>query len=98
MQNMGNPPRNFRNSATISSQPTVYHRPPEPQPQFRGPIITVFVGNISERVPEALLKRILATCGVVINWKRVSTFGFCEFEWVILPLGHWGWCKALWKA
>lgn len=74
------PPRSYRNSATISSQPTVYHRPPEPQPQFRGPVITVFVGNISERVPESLLKRILSACGVVINWKRVSTFGFCEFE------------------
>lgn len=72
--------RNYRSSATISSQPTVYQRIPDPVPQFRGPIITVFVGNISERVPEALIKRILAACGVVVNWKRVSTFGFCEYD------------------
>lgn len=42
-----NPPpivRPYRNTATISSQPTVYQRPPEPAPQFQGPVITVFVG------------------------------------------------------
>ncbi|TMW46950.1 hypothetical protein DOY81_007971 [Sarcophaga bullata] len=80
---MVNPPphtRYNRNSATISSQPTVYQRPPDPVPQFKGPIITVFVGNISERVPEILITRILATCGPVVNWKRVSTFGFCEYD------------------
>lgn len=45
---MGNPPphsRGYRNSATISSQPTVYQRAPDPVPQFKGPIITVFVGK-----------------------------------------------------
>lgn len=45
-----------------------------------GPIITVFVGNISERAPEPMIKKILATVGAVISWKRVSTFGFCEYE------------------
>lgn len=45
-----------------------------------GPVITVFIGNISERAPEAMIKKILATVGSVINWKRVSTFGFCEYE------------------
>lgn len=44
------------------------------------PIITVFVGNISERAPEPMIKKILATVGTVISWKRVSTFGFCEYE------------------
>lgn len=39
-----------------------------------------FLGNISERVPEILITRILSTCGQVVNWKRVSTFGFCEYE------------------
>lgn len=72
----------YRNSATISSQPTVYQRPPDPVPQFKGPIITVFVGNISERVPELCIQRILDACGPVVNWKRVSTFGFCEYELV----------------
>lgn len=45
-----------------------------------GPVITVFVGNISERAPESMIKKILATVGAVISWKRVSTFGFCEYE------------------
>lgn len=45
-----------------------------------GPVITVFVGNISERAPEAMIKKILATVGTIISWKRVSTFGFCEYE------------------
>lgn len=43
-------------------------------------MITVFVGNISERAPEAMIKKILAAVGTVISWKRVSTFGFCEYE------------------
>lgn len=45
-----------------------------------GPVITVFVGNISERAPESMIKKILATVGTVVSWKRVSTFGFCEYE------------------
>lgn len=45
-----------------------------------GPVITVFVGNISERAPEPMIKKILAAVGTVISWKRVSTFGFCEYE------------------
>lgn len=52
----------------------------QPAPEAVGPVITVFVGNISERAPEAMIKKILATVGSVINWKRVSTFGFCEYE------------------
>lgn len=47
-----------------------------------GPVITVFIGNISEKVSEKMIKKILATVGRVINWKRVSTFGFCEYEYV----------------
>lgn len=44
--------RNYRGTATISSQPTVYQRIPDPVPQFRGPIITVFVGmyNFNEKI------------------------------------------------
>lgn len=43
-------------------------------------MITVFVGNISERAPEPMIKKILSTCGLVLNWKRVSTFGFCDYD------------------
>lgn len=26
-----------------------------------------------------MIRAILGTCGPVVSWKRVSTFGFCEF-------------------
>lgn len=44
-----------------------------------GPAITVFVGNIAGRAPDAMIRALLAACGPVLSWKRVSTFGFCEF-------------------
>jgi RNA-binding protein 25 len=37
-------------------------------------------GNISDKIPDAMIKKIIAACGPVANWKRVSTFGFCEYE------------------
>lgn len=81
MPPMSTPPPTSRpyrggNSTTINSRPQMYQQPPS----LEGPVITVFIGNISERAPEAMIKKILATCGTVINWKRVSTFGFCEYE------------------
>jgi hypothetical protein len=39
-----------------------------------------FLGNISEKIPDGMIKKIIAACGPVANWKRVSTFGFCEYE------------------
>lgn len=53
---------------------------PNAAPTMDGPIITVFIGNISDKAPDPMIKKILASCGTVINWKRVSTFGFCEYE------------------
>jgi RNA-binding protein 25 len=48
---------------------------------------TVFVGSISDRAPDAMIKRMLHNCGSVVNWKRVQgangklqAFGFCEYE------------------
>lgn len=47
---------------------------------------TVFVGNITERASDALIRQILTKCGVVVNWKRVQgakgklqAFGFCDY-------------------
>lgn len=37
-----------------------------------GPAVTVFVGNITERAPEVMIKQILNTCGPVLSWKRVQ--------------------------
>lgn len=91
------PPRtSFRGpTPTINSRPQMYNNPKIPPvtaipptipATFEGPIITVFVGNISERAPDPMVKKILSTCGTVLNWKRVSTFGFCEYELVLLKL------------
>lgn len=44
-----------------------------------GPPVTVFIGNISSRAPDAMIRALLSACGPVLSWKRVSTFGFSEF-------------------
>jgi len=48
---------------------------------------TVFVGSITDRAPDIMIKRMLQHCGNVLNWKRVQgangklqAFGFCEYE------------------
>ncbi|KAM6960955.1 RNA-binding protein 25 isoform 2-T2 [Aplochiton taeniatus] len=52
-----------------------------------GPTTTVFVGNISERASDMLVRQLLAKCGIVLSWKRVQgasgklqAFGFCEYK------------------
>ncbi|RWS08610.1 RNA-binding protein 25-like protein [Dinothrombium tinctorium] len=52
-----------------------------------GPTITVFVGNITERASDMLIRQLLSKCGTVNNWKRVQgangklqAFGFCEYS------------------
>lgn len=86
---MSHPPpsaTSYRAGPTINQHPQMYNKNPieidneEPAIKSNGPIITVFVGNISERAPERMIKKVLSTVGRVINWKRVSTFGFCEYE------------------
>ncbi|XP_035228240.1 RNA-binding protein 25-like isoform X2 [Stegodyphus dumicola] len=57
------------------------------QPELpKGPPVTVFVGNITDRAPDTLVRQILQRCGIVLNWKRVQgangklqAFGFCEY-------------------
>ncbi|KAG0719996.1 RNA-binding protein 25 [Chionoecetes opilio] len=51
-----------------------------------GPAVTVFVGNITEKAPDVMVRHILNTAGNVHSWKRVQgasgklqAFGFCEF-------------------
>nr|XP_054758948.1 RNA-binding protein 25-like isoform X1 [Lytechinus pictus] len=50
------------------------------------PKTTVFVGNISDRAPDTLIRGLLGRCGAVLSWKRVQgasgklqAFGFCEY-------------------
>jgi len=51
-----------------------------------GPSVTVFVGSITDRVSDILIKLILSKCGTVNVWKRVQgtngklqAFGFCDY-------------------
>lgn len=51
-----------------------------------GSTITVFVGNITDRASDMLIRQLLSKCGSVNNWKRVQgangklqAFGFCEY-------------------
>lgn len=41
--------------------------------------VSSVAGNISSRAPDAMIRAMLGACGAVVSWKRVSTFGFCEF-------------------
>lgn len=52
-----------------------------------GPTTTVFVGNISDKASDMLIRQLLAKCGIVLSWKRVQgasgklqAFGFCEYK------------------
>ncbi|XP_026482659.1 RNA-binding protein 25-like, partial [Ctenocephalides felis] len=53
---------------------------PAPTGTSDGPAVTVFVGNITEKAPDTMIRQILSACGPVVSWKRVSAFGFCEFS------------------
>lgn len=51
-----------------------------------GPPVTVFVGNITERAQDAMIRHLLTTNGPIVSWKRVQGatgrlqgFGFCEY-------------------
>lgn len=51
-----------------------------------GPSITVFVGSITDRASDVLIRQILSKCGNVNIWKRVQgangklqAFGFCDY-------------------
>merc|ERR1712179_129815 len=50
------------------------HRPPvySKRQDTSGPSVTVFVGNITERAPDVMVRHILNTCGQVLSWKRVQ--------------------------
>ena len=37
-----------------------------------GPPVTVFIGNITERAPDGMVRLVLNSCGTVHNWKRVQ--------------------------
>uniref|UniRef100_A0A1A7WMS2 PWI domain-containing protein n=1 Tax=Iconisemion striatum TaxID=60296 RepID=A0A1A7WMS2_9TELE len=76
---------------------TVVQNPIAPKKELRvrakdtedsgAPTTTVFVGNISEKASDMLVRQLLAKCGIVLSWKRVQgasgklqAFGFCEYK------------------
>ncbi|KAF5396553.1 Rna binding motif protein 25 [Paragonimus heterotremus] len=66
---------------------TTSETPVVPYVREKPPVTTVFVGNISERAPDQLIKTLLMRCGNILSWKRVQgasgklqAFGFCEYE------------------
>lgn len=69
------PPRPYRPTPVTTSAPPrpkaappVRYLPPQPD----GPSVTVFVGNITERAPDQMIRFILSACGHVTSWKRVQ--------------------------
>ncbi|CAF2819489.1 unnamed protein product [Rotaria sp. Silwood2] len=80
--NMATPPPGMPTATNGTHKPTENEKKNRPQT-----LTTVFVGSISERAPDAMIKRMLHNCGTVVNWKRVQgangklqAFGFCEYE------------------
>lgn len=77
------------NSAVIEKKPLVRRNQQQQQAHentSKGPPVTVFVGNITERASDNLIRLILQRCGTVVSWKRVQGangwlqgFGFCEY-------------------
>ncbi|ESO91992.1 hypothetical protein LOTGIDRAFT_217154 [Lottia gigantea] len=60
---------------------------PKDSKDEKPPVTTVFVGNISDKAPDVMIKQMLQRCGNVLSWKRVQgasgklqAFGFCEYE------------------
>uniref|UniRef100_A0A131YC68 RNA-binding protein 25 n=1 Tax=Rhipicephalus appendiculatus TaxID=34631 RepID=A0A131YC68_RHIAP len=75
------------NSAVIEKKPLVRRNQQQAHENTsKGPPVTVFVGNITERASDNLIRLILQRCGTVVSWKRVQGangwlqgFGFCEY-------------------
>lgn len=79
---MGGPPTSGGGAPPMQAQPR-----PQKMEIPTGPAVTVFVGNITERAPDAMVRHLLTTCGNVLSWKRVQgatgklqAFGFCELS------------------
>ena len=50
----------------------VISRGPRPAHEGVGPSVTVFVGNITDRAPDNMIRQHPQHCGSVISWKRVQ--------------------------
>ena len=52
--------------------PAVISRGPRPANEGVGLTVTVFVGNITDRAPDNMIRQMLQHCGPVVSWKRVQ--------------------------
>ncbi|XP_014783634.1 RNA-binding protein 25 [Octopus bimaculoides] len=74
-------------STLTQSKPKKIENKVNDKKKDKPPVTTVFVGNISDRAPDAMVGLMLQKCGDVLSWKRVQgasgkmqAFGFCEYE------------------
>ncbi|VDP84834.1 unnamed protein product [Echinostoma caproni] len=77
-------------AAVVTTSTTPTTTTPSENPAYvreKPPVTTVFVGNISDRASDQLMKALLMRCGNMLTWKRVQgasgklqAFGFCEYE------------------
>jgi len=85
------PPFGYGMPPMMGMPPPLMHpgmvRPGDPSGGEKAPVTTVFVGNISDRVPDPMIRSMLQRCGTVNSWKRVQgangklqAFGFCEYD------------------
>ncbi|XP_067682430.1 RNA-binding protein 25-like [Haliotis asinina] len=76
-----------QNSVKSSKKLVPQEIPKDDKKDEKPPVTTVFIGNISDRAPDMMIKQMLQRCGNVLSWKRVQgasgklqAFGFCEYE------------------
>ena len=70
--NQGPRTQNQMPPGTMQQSPTVISRGPRPANEGVGPTVTVFVGNITDRAPDNMMRQVLQHCGSVVSWKRVQ--------------------------
>lgn len=75
-------PPQHNNTSQVARQNRLPRPPMVPQ-IINGPTVTVFVGNITEKAPDQMIRHILAACGTVVSWKRVQGefLEFLSFMW-----------------
>lgn len=87
LSDQGRPRGSSQNLSGQQQSAAVISRGPRPPQEGMGPSVTVFVGNITDRAPDNMVRQILQHCGSVVSWKRVQgasgvlqAFGFCEYS------------------
>lgn len=68
----GHPLRPYRPQPSTPQRQQNRPKPMPAPPIASGPTVTVFVGNITDKAPDQMIRHILAACGTVVSWKRVQ--------------------------